>query len=247
MTYVPKDKILFSGGAFRSYSIPEVIFSDESKDLDRYLRFTRKYFANIIGGFRDWVSKAISKIVQMNLDIQVVAPLHGLVWRGNIDRIISYYDNLAKPAINMSKIVVIYGSMYGSVEKGVLAIIKALKEKGLSILTYRFTDKEYASASEVIGEAYDAAALVIGAPTYESSIFPAVKYMVELIVSKVPAKPIIIVSSYGWGGVAGKKLSEIFDKHGYEVIDIIEYRGQPNEGVREKITSAVEKLLEKII
>ena len=95
MTFVPEDNILFSCDAFGSFGTYEHAFDDEltQKEWDLLIPETQRYYANIVSSFSTFVTKGIAKLD--NLDIKIVAPSHGIVWRKNPEKVINLYKEYA--------------------------------------------------------------------------------------------------------------------------------------------------------
>ncbi len=243
MSYLESRRILLSCDAFGSYGVPEGV-DDNGLDIDSYLRFTRKYFATVIGSYRGWTAKNINKIDGLGISIDSIAPSHGPVWRRHVERIVREYHKWGSSWRDPGRIVVYYVSMYGFVERVMEKIIERLRARGFTVEVFRFTDKEHGEIGTLLGEAVDAAAVVAGAATYEAGIQPIAEYITRVLVKKVPPKPVLVVSSYGWGGVAARLLDKLFAEKGFTVAARLEYRGG---SVGEKdVENAVEKLVEAI-
>jgi len=225
MSYL--DGVLLSGDAFGGFSIPP-LFDEEEKAVSEYLRYVRKYIVTIVGHYSDYILKAVDKLSSSGLPVKVVAPAHGMVFREKPATIINYYVKVARKEAEKGKVLVVYASMYGAVEEAVSVAIEALRERGADPVVYKITDKESFSLGEALSDAVDSEAIVIGAPTYEADVFPPMKYFLELLTAKVKGgKPVVVVSSYGWGGVAGKKMAKALEGAGFNVVGVIEFRGQP--------------------
>ena len=177
MTYVVEDKVLLSGDAFGGYSLPSAVFDDEVV-ISKYLPFVRKYIATVIGHYREQITRNIEKIKELGLKIKIIAPLHGLIWRKSPKTIMDYYSKLAKATPEKGKIVVIYGSMYGSMDKAASFVIEELNKRGYQPRVFKFIDVHQDPISDLVGEAMDAEAIIIGAATYEGGVLPyiAVSY-----------------------------------------------------------------------
>ena len=239
MTYLEDDKILFTGDVFGSYSIPDDIYADKTDE--KYIKYMMKYFVTVIGHYRQHVLKNLEKLSKLRLDPKITAPLHGALWN-DYDYLVHLYSSWAK-AENTNKVTVIYSSMYGYVETVIRKIINELAKKGYDINVYRFTDIQHSPISDILMDALDSKAIVIGAATYESSVFPYMKYVVQLLIDKVNSKKkILIVSSYGWGGVAGRLLKKMFEQSQFEIIDVIEFNNARIHGILERITSVINEL-----
>ncbi len=128
-------------------------------------------------------------------------------------------------------------------KKQVHIAIKELTEQGYQPVVLRFTDSHYDTVNDLLGEVIDAEALVIAA-TYETSIFPYMQYVVNMIAQKIASeKPVLILSSYGWGGIAGKRIASILSQAGFKVVDIIEFRGLPAGDTEENIKRRVKEFI----
>ncbi len=133
--------------------------------------------------------------------------------------------------------------MYGFVEKAVMEVIKEVESYGFNVKVFKFTDTYYDSIGDLIGEAIDSKGIITGTATYESSIFPYMNYIVQLLIQKIGVqKPILIISCYGWGGVAGKQLSSVLSKK-FKIVDVIEFNGLPSNKIIERIKRGVERLI----
>ncbi len=241
MSYHRGLRVLFSGDAFGSYSIPGGI-TDEDLDPADVLGFSRKYVATVVGKYRQHVVKVLEKLSSRGVEPQVIAPLHGLVWKKRPRLILDKYLAWAQAEPVKGKVLIAYGSMYGAVEEAINIVSRRLEELGASITVYRFTDRERAPIGALLGDALDAEALVLGAATYESGVFPLIRYVAEELAEKAAAsKPVLVVTSYGWGGAAGRRLSEILGRAGFQV-HVVEFRGSPGP-IRGRLLEAADRLL----
>ena len=247
MTYVPEYEALITCDAFGAYSIPPKVFDDEFGDLRWYEKHVMRYAVNVIGRFRQHVVKALEKIRSAGLKVSVVAPSHGIVWRHDPSFIINLYERFGKGTATKGKVVVIYSSMYGFVEKIIDEVVKELELRGLTVITFRFTEYEHSRLSELLGELADAAAVVIGASTYEGGVIPTIDHVVNLIAKKVayPGRPALVVGAYGWAATAGKLVKDALSKAGYEVIGPIEVKGTLTGEARAMLSAAVREIAER--
>lgn len=246
MSFIVDEGVLLSGDAFGGYSIPSTIF-DEEEAVVEFINFAREYFATIIGKYRANVLKSIEKLKSLGITPRVIAPLHGLVWRRSPETILNYYERWARALPEKGKILVVYSSMYGFTEEAATIAVEELSRNGYRPVIFRFTDKHYDPVGDVIGEAIDAEGLVVAASTYEADLFPYMRYVVSLIIEKVEAeKPVLILSSYGWGGVAGKKLAQLFENSKFRVVEVVEFKGKPAGQDIDRIRAGVKALIEDL-
>ncbi len=245
MSYLVNEKILFSGDVFGSFSIPEHVVVDRTTVSEEYIKFMRKYFIDVVGFYRRYVERNLKKILDLKLNIEIVAPLHGALW-SDVDLIVSYYMKWARGEEFANKIVVIYASMYGFVKEAINKLIELIKarDKNVEIVVYEISDSRRAEVSDILGDVIDSRAVILGASTYESRIFPYIEYIVDQLKYKAnSAKPLIIVSSYGWGGVAGKLIKDKLSSTQFNIIEVIEFKGKVNDKVVNAFKEAVDKLL----
>ncbi len=250
MTYLDKYKILFTCDAFGAYSILDAVYAEDlrGENIEKYRFYTRKYIATVIGRYASFVEKALDKIESLNLDIRTIAPAHGLLWK-NPANIMNLYRvwSRGKSVRGVKKVTVIYSSMYGFVEKAINDVIDVLRENQVYYTVYRFLDDERDDISGALGDIINSRGIIIGTATYEASIFPFIKYIVELIIEKIPKnKKVLIISNYGWGGVAGRKLRKLLEDNGFKVVDVIEFKAGELDKYREKLVSSTIKFIEEL-
>jgi len=247
MTYILEYEALITCDAFGAYSIPPKVFDDEFSDLRWYEKHVMRYAVNVIGRFRQHVVKALEKIRSAGLKVSVVAPSHGIVWRRDPSFIINLYERFGKGAVTKGKVVAIYSSMYGFVEKIIDKVVKELELRGLTVITFRFTEYEHSRLSELLGELADAAAVVIGASTYEGGVIPTIDHVVNLIAKKAayPGRPALVVGAYGWAATAGRLVKDALSKAGYEVIGPIEVKGALTDEAKAALGAAIREIAER--
>lgn len=244
MTYSSYGGILFSCDAFGGFSIPSSLYDDNEELVKKYIRYIRKYLVSIIGKYREFVIKNIDKISSLSLDVKIIAPSHGIIWKRDPLKVVKIYYSLARGTRSRDKVLVLYSSMYGFVEKAIDVVIDELKKNNIEPVVFRLTDTLRDDVSDILGEIGDSSALVIGTATYESGIFPLIKYYIDLITVKASANiPVLIVSSYGWGGVVGELLGKELSSRGFKIVKTIEFKGMVDDEMGKKIRDAVNELL----
>jgi flavorubredoxin len=217
-TYLVEEKILFSCDAFGSFkTLPEgSILESDIENVDQYVNdASKKYFAGVFSGQREWVLKAIKKLEDMKIDAQVLAPSHGPVYSASAKEIINKWDTWSRP-IYAKNVVVAVGSMYGMTTKFVESIIKGVEEAGGEALVYNLTDN---APVEVLAAVVDAPALLIGTPTYERDLFPRVKHFLNFLETKKLSDRFVgVFGSFGWSGEATTKLTEQLNALGFKLV-----------------------------
>jgi flavorubredoxin len=229
VTYETQTKVLFTCDAFGSFgALRGSIFDDEvpPEYEGYYEEETLRYYANIVGPFSNSVLKAIEKAGA--LDIKIIAPSHGLIWRGNPGKVINRYIRLAKymnePA--EPEITVIWGSMYGNTEHMVREVLNGIASEGVPVKVYRVPDQ---NVSYILADAWQSAGLVIAMPTYEYKMFPPMRYVIDIFEQKhVWHKKVLRVGSYGWSGGAEKEFQEKIKNLKWNCEGSLEYAGAPS-------------------
>jgi len=246
-TYLEDLGVVLTCDAFGGYGIPKSLYDDSDSVVEEFLPLARKYLANIVGHYREHIVKNIEKLLGLGIEIKIVAPAHGLVWIRNPRTIIDYYYKLGKAEPENRKILVIYSSMYGFLEKAVNIAVEELVNKGFKVKIYRFADREQPHISDILGDAIDSNAIVLGISTYDGDIFPVIRYVVQLLIDKINAdKPILIINNYAWGKLQEDKLNNLFKTSKFKIVDVVYVNGLPQENDVEKIKQNIEKLVNTI-
>lgn len=247
ITYIPSKGVLLTGDVFGGFSIPRGVFDDDEANLPRYLNYTRKYIIDVIGHYSEYIVRNIEKLAKQNISPRIIAPAHGLIFRRDLNLIQEFYVKTARGEAEKGKVTVIYGSMYGAVEKAVKAAVEELSKAGMKPVIHEFTDKNASNIGDILADVINSEAVVIGASTYESDINPNISHVIDMMIWKVKTvKPVLVISSYGWGGVAGTKISRRLEEAGFRIVEKIEFRGSPTEGDLDDIKKGVRELLKAI-
>jgi flavorubredoxin len=226
VTYDAVDRILFSCDAFGGYgALPGTIFDDQCSDLVFYEREALRYYVNIVAKFSIPTLAAIEKLAGIPVD--VIAPSHGLVWRRDPGRIIALYRRWAELARGDGEIGVtlVYGSMYGNTEKMMNAVAQGISRAGVPVEIF---DAARTHTSYILPSLWTYRGIMIGAPTYEGSLFPPVAQAIDMAGRKrVVNKKAAIFGSYGWskGGMAA--FQKMVEPLKWQVTDVLEFRGSP--------------------
>ena len=245
VTYDITDKILFSCDAFGGYgALPGTIFDDQCTDLVFYERESLRYYVNIVAKFSSPTLAAIDKLA--GVPVEVIAPSHGLVWRRDPGRIVELYSRWAGLAKGGGEIGVtlLYGSMYGNTEKMMNAVAQGISRAGVPVEIF---DAARTHTSYILPSLWTYRGVMVGAPTYEGTLFPPVAQAIEMAALKrIVNKKTAIFGSYGWsrGGIAA--FQKMVEPLKWEVTDMLEFRGSPTadllkqgEALGERFAAAV--------
>ena len=206
VTYDAKDKVLFSADGFGSFgALNGNIFADEV-DFDRdWLDDARRYYTNIVGKYGASVQALLKKAA--GLDIAVICPLHGPIWRANLGYILAKYQKWSTYEAEDKAVVIMYASMYGDTASAADALAGALAERGLKkIAVY---DVSNTHVSELISEIFRASHLVFAAPTYNGGIYPVMENLLnDMKALAVQKKTVALMENGTWAAMTAKQMRE---------------------------------------
>ena len=125
--------ILFSADAFGTFgTLDGKLFNDEVNFERDWIDEARRYYTNIVGKYGPHVQILFKKI--KDLDIKMICPLHGPVWRNNLSYFIEKYDKWSKYEPEEEAVMIVYSSMYGNTESAANALATKFVEKGITNL-----------------------------------------------------------------------------------------------------------------
>lgn len=209
VTYDSADKVLFSADAFGTFgALNGYIFADEVDFTRDLLLPARRYYTNIVGKYGTQVLSLLSKADA--LDIRMICPLHGPVWRGDIDCIIEKYRNWAAWEPEEKGVVIAYASIYGHTENAADIIANALSERGVrNIAMY---DVAVTDPSYILADCFRYSHLVFAAPTYNAGLFTAMDTLLrELSAHMLQKRTVALVENGTWAPQSGRHMRAILD------------------------------------
>lgn len=242
-TYIEEEKILMPNDAFGQHMAFSHLFDDEN-DMEAVMEEAKYYFANILMPFSSLIIKKIDEIMKMNLEIDMIAPSHGVIWRNNPNKIIEDYVRWAKGEVKR-KAVIVYDTMWGSTTKMAHGILDGLVSEDVEVKLYRISISDL---TKVIGEILDSSALIIGSSTINNTMIATLGYFLEEIGGLKPKGKLgAAFGSYGWGRGAVAKIEERMKKMGINLIhEGLEIKYVPTEEDLKKCYELGKELGKKI-
>lgn len=176
LTYDETDKVLFSADAFGTFgALNGAIFNDEM-DFDRdWLDDARRYYTNIVGKYGMQVQNVLKKASA--LDIRIICPLHGPIWRNNLAYLLEKYDIWSSYRPEVKGVMIAYASMYGNTENLANVLACKLADAGITNLTIH--DVSRSDVSELIADSFKYSHIVLASPTYNGGVYPAMSNLLE--------------------------------------------------------------------
>ena len=218
VTYESSEKLLFSADAFGTFgAVNGNLFSDEVNFDRDWLDDARRYYGNIVGKYGLQVQAALKKLSA--LDIAMICPLHGPVWRENLDYLLGKYDKWSRYEPEEKAVAIFYASMYGDTENAADILAAGLAEGGVrNIAIY---DVSSTHISYLISEVFRCSHLVLAAPTYNNGIYPAMANLLhDMKALMLQNRTVGLVENGSWAPVSGKLIrAELEGLKGFQVLE----------------------------
>lgn len=203
VTYETLEKILFTADGFGAFgALNGNIFNNEIDFDSEWLDDARRYYANIVGKYGTQVQNLLKKAA--GLDISMLCPLHGPVWRTNLEFILDKYNkwSIYEPEDGKA-IMIAYASIYGNTENVVNALASRLADRGHKHIA--MYDVSSTHVSKLISEAFRCSHIVIACPTYNGGIYPVMEaFLNDMKALAVQNRTIGLIDNGTWAPAAGK-------------------------------------------
>ncbi len=203
------DGILFSADAFGTFgALNGALFADEV-DFDRdYLDEARRYYTNIVGKYGNQVTTLLNKAAM--LDIKMICPLHGFVWRRDIGSYVNKYLHWASYTPEEQGVMIAYASVYGNTENAAEILAVKLREKGIKVVMF---DVSVTSASEIIAAAFRYSHLVFASTTYNAGIFVSMEALLsDLVAHNIQNRTVALIENGSWAPTSGGLMRKMLEK-----------------------------------
>jgi len=210
VTYVAEEKLLFSMDAFGQHYASSNRFDDQ-EPLEVVMEEAKTYYANILMPYGKPVAAAVEAVG--GLDIDIIAPSHGVIWRKDLGTIISAYQDwsVCKPA---RKVVVIYDTMWNSTEKMARAIYEGAKRDGVEV---KLRCVRSSSMTTLATDVLDAAAIAVGSPTLNRTMMPQIGGLLTYLKGLRPVGKVgAAFGSHGWSGEGVRHVESALDEMNVE-------------------------------
>lgn len=232
VTYEPSTGTLMPCDAFGTFGALGDAPCDDQLDEEQ-LRFFEaeglRYYANIVARFSPSVLRAIEKV--KSLDVRIIAPGHGPVWRKDPARIVRLYERFATFALGPAEpvVTVLWGTMYGNTGATVPAVVDGIAAEGVATVVHQVPQTHI---SDILASAWKSTGIVLAMPTYEFKMFPPMAEVVDELGRKsVTNKLALRFGSFGWSGGAQRELDEILERNktSWRFLEPVEFKGAASE------------------
>ena len=197
-TYSAYDKILFSNDGFGQHYATNKVFDDEV-DFAALIDEAQKYYANILWPFNTLIAAKLSAISKLNLEIEFIAPSHGLVWRRHIPEIMQKYLYWSSYSCQ-NRVAVVYETMWNSTKKMAKKIIEGITSEGVEAILFDVTKND---RTDIASYMLDAKGWIFGSSTHDGEMLPVLAGFLHFLKgSKAKGRKSFAFGSYGWSGEA---------------------------------------------
>lgn len=210
VTFDTTDGILYSADAFGTFgALAGNVFADEVDFENKWLDEARRYYTNIVGKYGPQVQMALKKALA--LDIKMICPLHGPIWRENIAWFVDKYNKWSTYTPEDNTVLIAYASIYGGTENAANILATELAKKGVKNIT--MIDVSVTHPSYIISEAFRCSHIVFAAPTYNAGIFtPMETVLLDLAAHNLQNRTVAFIENGSWAPISAKLMGDIVAK-----------------------------------
>ena len=207
VSYDSTDKVLFSADAFGTFgALGGNLYADEVNFDREWMYEARRYYTNIVGKYGMQVQNLLKKAA--TLDIAMVCPLHGPIWRKDFGKFVEKYDKWSRYEPEDKEVVVIYGSMYGHTESVATVLSGMLADKGCR--NVRMYDAAATHVSYLVSESFRCSHIVLVAPTYNGGLYPPMEnYLLDIKAHLLQNRTFTVIENGSWAPVSGNAVKAI--------------------------------------
>lgn len=214
--YLTEDNILFSNDAFGQHYATDMLFNDL---VDHCALFEEsiKYYANILTPFSPILRKKLDEIIAMNLQIDMIATSHGVIWRDKPMQIVEKYAKWADD-YQENQITIVYDTMWNGTKELAERIAEGIQteDREVVVKTFSLAKKDM---NDIVTEIFKSKTVVIGSPTMGNNILHSVAGLISYLKSmKFKKKKTAAFGCYGWSGESVKLINEQMSDAGFELI-----------------------------
>ena len=241
VTYSDVDKILFSNDAFGQHFATTKRFDDEN-DMCEVMKQAKKYYANIVWPYGMQAGRALAAV--KGLELKMIAPSHGCIWRSHTDEIIAKYEEWTTYQ-TQEKAVVVFDSMWHSTESMAREICDAFIAEGISA---QLIDVKSTHISDIMLYMCDAKYVAVGSPTLNSNMLPTVASFLTYMRGLSPKNEQRIglaFGSYGWAPLGPKQVYAELENAKFQLpVPVVAQQWVPSEENLAELQGTVRKMIE---
>ena len=243
VTYDITTKTLFSADAFGTFgALSGNLFADEVNFERDWLDDARRYYVNIVGKYGTQVQALLKKAA--TVDIDMICPLHGPVWRSNIAWFVDKYQKWSTYTPEEDAVMIAYASVYGNTENTANILAAKLAERGAKRIA--MYDVSATHPSVIVAEAFRCSHLVFASTTYNAGIFCNMETaLLDIAAHNLQNRTVALIENGSWAATSGKLMREILAK--LKNITVLENTVSLKSSLKEEQLPALDALADAII
>lgn len=246
VTFDTTSGVLFSADAFGTFgALDGKLFNDEVNFERDWIDDARRYYTNIVGKYGPHVQALLKKA--SSLDIKYICPLHGPVWRNNINYILEKYIKWSTYEPEEKGVMIVYASMYGNTEAAAQILASRLAEIGVT--NTAVYDVSNTNVSYLISEAFRYSNIVLASVTYNLEIYPIMhNFLCEMKSLNVQKRTVSIIENGSWACTSGTLMRKFLDdmKQITIIDEQVSMASSLNEGSLNDIAILAERIKESM-
>lgn len=209
MTYETSQKVLFTADAFGTFGAMNGYTFADQVDFERdYMDEARRYYTNIVGKYGPQANTVLKKISA--IQIEMICPLHGFIWRRDISAMIDKYLHWASYQPEENGVLIAYASVYGHTENAVNVLAEKLVERSIKVKVY---DVAHTHPSYVLADAFRFSHIVLAAPTYNAGVFISMENLIHDIVNhNLQNRRITLIENGSWAPTCASLMKSELEK-----------------------------------
>lgn len=244
VSYESYSKVLFSQDIFGSFgSLDGGIYDSDVGDFDNLEEEIRRYYSNIVGKHSKPAAMALGKLE--GLEISMICPVHGPIWKENPSKIIDLYTKYATHHTEPG-VVIAYGSMYGTNAKIANYLGTELARNGVkNVQTF---DISKTHSSYILSEIWKYNGLILGSCTYDNGALPSVSNLLNILdLNKIEKHYLGIFGTFSWSGGGVKDINEFASKSKFDLVSKVEIKSNIKEEDYKKLSDLAAAMAKKVL
>ena len=243
VTYDTTNGVLFSADAFGSFiALDGRLFNDEVNFDRDWIDEARRYYTNIVGKYGPHVQALLKKA--STIDIKMICPLHGPVWRNNFEYFLDKYNKWSTYEPEEKGVLIVYGTMYGNTEAAANNLAISLAKKGMTNIAMYDVSKTH--VSYLISESFKYSHIVLASPTYNLKIYPPMlNYIMDMKALNLQKRTFAILENGSWAPQSGKLMRELIES--MKDMTILDSEMTISSSLKEEDADLIEEIADNII
>lgn len=243
VTYDATSGVLFSADAFGSFgALDGKLFNDEVNFDRDWIDDARRYYTNIVGKYGPHVQALLKKA--STIDIKIICPLHGPVWRNDFEYLLGKYDKWSRYEPEEKGVLIVYGTMYGNTEAAANDLATRLVEKGMKNVVMYDVSKTH--VSYLISETFKYSHVVLASVTYNLKIYPPMlDYLMDMKALNLQKRSFALIENGSWAPQSGKLMRELLGE--MKEMTILDSEITLNSSMKQENVDSMEAMADSII